>query len=761
MPKWNGTNPQRPSLAVEIFRIRLHKGGITMKKIISIILCMVICIGVFSVSALATNRDVAFEETLAADLKGLGLFKGVSDTNFDLERAPTRTEALVMLIRVLGKEQTALSGAWNHPFTDVAAWADKYVGYAYENGLTNGISETKFGNGDVSAAMYLTFVLRALGYSDTNSLDFTWNNPFDLAQSIGLLNDSVNIETFWRADVVLLSFSALSTKLKNSERTLSDKLIDTGIFTRSQYNAIQNKTRSTKNITSLSLNHDYYYLTTGEVLNLVASTEPTIGNPSLTWTSSDPEFIAVENGVVTVKKSGASRARITATADNGISAICWIIMKSSDNATKTSSMSSVYQKYPQILSIENISKNIALWTQFEISYPQFGIYSYNYSYLTLNLEQAEQLAQEYAYYLKSKGYSLVREEDDPMIMQIIGSDIVYGLIDPTNKYYVSIKSDYSGYRGFIDANVHVSIEENDVVNVSSIWLNNTSLFLISGESTTLTATTAPTNATYQNVRWTSSDSSIVSVKEQSNDYIGSQLSYNVSAVGQGTATITATSSNGLVATCNVNITGETIAYDSSVKLPMQSVSTGKSLTAEQIYKQCSPAVFYIEVYDSYGVPCSSGSGFFITSDGIAVTCNHVIEGATAKIYLPDGRTYWLDSIIASSKTKDIAILKVNGTGFTCLPVGNSDAVVGGQAIFTLGSPLGLSNTISDGIISNPLRTVVETQYIQISAPISSGSSGGVLLNEYGQAIGITAAGFTSGQNLNLAIPINLIYTLGL
>ena len=82
-----------------------------------------------------------------------------------------------MLIRVLGKESEALNGSWEHPFNDVADWADKYVGYAYENGLTNGVSDTQFGTGTASSFTYLTFVLRALGYSDVNGADFTWDKP--------------------------------------------------------------------------------------------------------------------------------------------------------------------------------------------------------------------------------------------------------------------------------------------------------------------------------------------------------------------------------------------------------------------------------------------------------------------------------------------------------------------------------------------------------------------------------------------------------
>lgn len=207
-----------------------------MKKVIAMLLCLILCVSVVPVGAAAAGRDTAYEETLAADLKTLGLFQGVSDTDFALGRAPTRTEALIMLIRVLGKESDALKGTWSHPFTDVASWADNYVGYAYETGLTTGVSGTKFGTGTASAAMYLTFVLRALGYSDQSG-DFTWDSPFSLARQVGILPDCVQTNPFLRADVVLVSYGALSVRLKNSAQTLAQKLMAEGVFTQAAFDA--------------------------------------------------------------------------------------------------------------------------------------------------------------------------------------------------------------------------------------------------------------------------------------------------------------------------------------------------------------------------------------------------------------------------------------------------------------------------------------------------------------------------------------------
>jgi uncharacterized protein YaiE (UPF0345 family) len=180
-----------------------------------------------------SGRDFVREMEAALRLKALGLFQGVGtnpdgSTNFDLTRAPSRTEALVMLIRLLGKDAEANGGSWKHPFTDVPGWANEEVGYAYEKGLTKGSSATEFGTGTASAQMYLTFVLRALGYSDAAGGQFTWDKPEGLARSVGILPASVHLDNFLRADVVLISEGALSAKLKDSDMTLLEKLMSEG-----------------------------------------------------------------------------------------------------------------------------------------------------------------------------------------------------------------------------------------------------------------------------------------------------------------------------------------------------------------------------------------------------------------------------------------------------------------------------------------------------------------------------------------------------
>ena len=203
----------------------------TVKGILSLMLAFTLVFAMLIPAYAASSTEA---ETKATALKQLGLFKGVSDTDFALDRAPTRTEALVMLIRAMGKESEALGGSWTHPFTDVPSWADKYVGYGYEKGLTKGVSATEFGTGNAGSDMYLTFMLRSLGYDDSKG-DFTWNAPDTLAKAVGILPDSVDTSNFMRADAAVVSWAALDADLKTGKQLLAKKLIAENVFTGDAY----------------------------------------------------------------------------------------------------------------------------------------------------------------------------------------------------------------------------------------------------------------------------------------------------------------------------------------------------------------------------------------------------------------------------------------------------------------------------------------------------------------------------------------------
>jgi len=191
------------------------------------------------------------------------------------------------------------------------------------------------------------------------------------------------------------------------------------------------------------------------------------------------------------------------------------------------------------------------------------------------------------------------------------------------------------------------------------------------------------------------------------------------------------------------------------------LSVSEKLTAEQVYARYSSAVAYIEVKNSSGTSFASGSGFFISADGYFVTCYHVIDGAySAAVETTDGKTYQVSGVSAYSKTNDWAVLKVNGSGFNYLTVASASENVGGATVYAIGSPLGLENTISQGIVSNTSRTEDGTNYIQTTAAISSGSSGGALIATSGRVLGITSGSYVEGQNLNLAVPMTYVTGYG-
>lgn len=414
------------------------------KRLISLILTVTMVFSLFFyLPTLPASAASTTAISRAGSLYTLGLFKGTG-TNadgspiFDLDKPATRAQAVVMLVRLLGKEGEAKSSNLSVPFTDVEDWAKPYIGYAYVKGLSNGTSSTTFGSEDyVTVSQFLTLVLRALGYS--SSTDFQWDKAYVFSDSIGLTNGNYNSSSeFLRADAALISYSALSQKLKGNQKTLLAFLF--------------------------------------------------------------------ENGSVTSK----------AVSDTGL-----------------------------------------------------------------------------------------------------------------------------------DSLLALSVPEKPVVE------------------------------------------------------------------------------NGL--------------------------------GAEKIFAKCSPAVFRIDLYNSEGKKYGQASGFFIRDDGLALTNYLVISGAySIKITTSDGKTYDVKGVYDTDVNSDIALLQIDGKGFSYLTMGDSDTVTAGQVIYTLGNPRGLDNTISDGLISHKSREVNGSNFIQISAPIALGSNGGALLDKDGNVVGITQKSSVNkdGQNLNYAVPIN-------
>ncbi|MCX6083371.1 MAG: trypsin-like peptidase domain-containing protein [Caldiserica bacterium] len=202
--------------------------------------------------------------------------------------------------------------------------------------------------------------------------------------------------------------------------------------------------------------------------------------------------------------------------------------------------------------------------------------------------------------------------------------------------------------------------------------------------------------------------------------------------------------------------GGTVAWNDATKtatLTFGSGATQTLLSVTEIAKKVE-SVVYIEVAFADGKG-ASGSGFIISPDGRIVTNYHVIDGAASgKVVLNDGTTFIDIKVLGWNKEGDLAIIKISGSGLPAVTMGNSDAAQIGEAVVAIGSPLGLQNTVSTGIIS-----ARREGFLQTTAPISHGSSGGALFNMTGEVIGITSAGMEEGPNLGFAIPINEVKSL--
>lgn len=177
---------------------------------------------------------------IACALRALGLFRGSGSAigeGFDLYLAPTRGEGLVMFLRLLGEEPQALAWEGSHPFTDVPAWLDRYVAWAWQKGYANGVAPDRFGPDQaISAVEYEEFLLRALGYSVAGVHDYT--TSLERALDCGALTNGEYIllteNPFLRAHVAYVSYYSLDMAVSGGRQTLAQRLLGAGLFTREQ-----------------------------------------------------------------------------------------------------------------------------------------------------------------------------------------------------------------------------------------------------------------------------------------------------------------------------------------------------------------------------------------------------------------------------------------------------------------------------------------------------------------------------------------------
>lgn len=172
------------------------------------------------------------------------------------------------------------------------------------------------------------------------------------------------------------------------------------------------------------------------------------------------------------------------------------------------------------------------------------------------------------------------------------------------------------------------------------------------------------------------------------------------------------------------------------------------------------SVVKVFCYDHLGNETATGSGVVLFQKDMIVTNYHVIDDVySIKVSTDQDITYKVLGVWHQNEKQDIAILKLTQeTNLTPLKIGDPTVLKKGETVTAIGSPLGIKNTVSKGNLS---ARIMQGDYdiLQFTAPISNGSSGGALFNEKGEVVGITYASFTDGQNLNLAVPIDLVQKL--
>ena len=180
----------------------------------------------------------------------------------------------------------------------------------------------------------------------------------------------------------------------------------------------------------------------------------------------------------------------------------------------------------------------------------------------------------------------------------------------------------------------------------------------------------------------------------------------------------------------------------------------KLTTPADIAEAALPSVVAIVTEDSLG------SGFVVGKDGLVATNLHVVAGYTkALVVLHDRREFPVLEIYNADPRRDLAILRIDAKGLTPLALGDSDKVRAGEPVVAIGHPLGLTDTVSSGLVGAVRQVETGFSVLQISAPIAPGSSGGPLFDDRGRVIGVATAILLGGQNLNLGVPINDVKTL--
>ncbi len=188
---------------------------------------------------------------------------------------------------------------------------------------------------------------------------------------------------------------------------------------------------------------------------------------------------------------------------------------------------------------------------------------------------------------------------------------------------------------------------------------------------------------------------------------------------------------------------------------------------KDLARDASTSVLKLRVLDVSGREVGSGTGFFVSTNGLVVTNSHVIDSAHRVEAIPaDGPAFTVNGIVAQDEINDLAVLLTDAGSSRPLPLAANAAPVPGERVVVLGGPLGLAGSLSEGIVA-AIRDPSEVErrksgrspLLQITAAISPGSSGSPVMKLDGEVIGVVVSQFGIGQNLNFAVPVAAVQAL--
>ena len=267
-----------------------------MKRLVTLLVTALLMTAALCVSASAADYTSAAEE-----LSAIGMFRGTVSGGFELDRAPKRSEAAIMLVRLYGAEEEAAaayqSGEISHPFKDVGPIASPYVAWLYTKGITKGATATTFNsNAACTDKNYVVFLLRALGYEDGK--DFQYADSLTFAEKLGFYQADYFEGPFLRDDLAAITLQALATDKKGGETYLLKSLIDTGAVDATKAKNLTEKIENYRALTRATDAVDSVSQDTNSLTQARGTVQYAGDTMDVSFDSSTREKIVLRNGKV-------------------------------------------------------------------------------------------------------------------------------------------------------------------------------------------------------------------------------------------------------------------------------------------------------------------------------------------------------------------------------------------------------------------------------------------------------------------------------